>query len=67
MYYTLGTFDPSNEYIEKYKDKNVLDKYKEISDIKLTKTNTLLRLYENAHTIKLRMDKSKNKCKHNNK
>ena len=41
MYCTLGTFDPSNEHIEKCKDKNILDKYKQISDIKLTKANII--------------------------
>lgn len=63
MYYRLGTFDPSNEYTEKYQDKNVLDKYKHISETKLTKTNTLLGLYENIHTIELRISKSKRKRK----
>lgn len=67
MYYNLGTFDPSNEHIEKYKDKIVLDKYKQISDIKLTKTNILLRLYESINIIKLRMDKNNDKRKNNNK
>ena len=47
MYYRLGTFDPSNEYTE----------------TKLTKTNTLLGLYENIHTIELRISKSKRKRK----
>ena len=63
MYYRLGTFDPSNEYTEKYQDKNVLDKYKHISETKLTKTNTLLGLHENIHTIELRISKSKRKRK----
>ena len=67
MYYNLGTFDPSNEHIEKYKGKILLDKYKQISDIKLTKTNISLRLYESINIIKLRMDKSKDKRKNNNK
>ena len=67
MYCTFWTFDPSNEHIEKYKDKNILDRYKQISDIKLTKTDTLLRLYEHIHNIKIRMDKANNKRKPKNK
>ena len=67
MYNRLGTYDPSNEYIRNYKHKDILDKYKNISEKRPTKSDTLLELYDNLQSIDLRMEqlkyKNKNKCK----
>ena len=44
MYHRLGLFDPSNKYVIDYKNKNILNKYKKISEERPTKTNTLLEI-----------------------
>ena len=45
MFNRLGTYDPSNEFIRRYKHKDILDKYKQ-SEKRQTKSNTLLELYD---------------------
>ena len=67
MYNRFGTYDPSNEFIRSFKHKDTLDKYKQISEKKPTKSNTLLELYDILQTIELRMEqlKYKNKNKSN--
>ena len=54
MYDRLGSFDPSNEYVINYKNKDILEKYKEISKDRPTKTNNLLKLYDIIKNIELR-------------
>ena len=54
MYNRLGLFDPSNEYIMNYKNKDILQKYKEISKDRPTKTNNLIQLYDIIKNIELR-------------
>ena len=63
MYNRLGTYDPSNEFIRSYKHKDILDKYKHISEKRPTKSNTLLELYDILQTIELRIEQ----LKYNNK
>ena len=54
MYDGLGLFDPSNEYIMNYKNKDILQKYKEISKDRPTKNNNLIQLYDIIKNIELR-------------
>ena len=53
MYDRLGLFDPSNEYVINYKNKDILQKYKEISKDRPTKTNNLIQLYDIIKNIEL--------------
>ena len=50
MYNRLGVYDPSNEFIRNYKNKNILGKYKNISEDTPTLLNTLLELYDIIQT-----------------
>ena len=54
MYDRLGLYDPSNEYVINYKHKEVLTKYKEISEDRPTKNNNLLEIYNMIQNIELR-------------
>ena len=65
MFNRIGTYDPSNEFIRRYKHKDILDKYKQISQKRQTKTNTLLELYDILQTIELRIEQLKHKNKSN--
>ena len=67
MYNRLSNYEPSNEFIRKYKHQDILDKYKQISEKRTTKSNTLLELYDILQTIELRIEqlKFKNKNKGN--
>ena len=63
MFSRLGTYDPSNEFIRRYKHKDILDKYKQISEKRQTKSNTLPELYDILQTIELRIEQLKHKNK----
>ena len=65
MFNRLGTYDPSNESIRRCKHKDILDKYKQISEKRQTKSNTLLELYDILQTIELRIEQLKHKNKSN--
>ena len=54
MYDRLGLFDPSNEYVINYKNRDILQKYKEISKDRPTKTNNLIQVYDIIKNIELR-------------
>ena len=54
MYDRLGPYDPSNEYIINYKNKDILENYKEITKDRPTKTNNLIKLYDIIKDIELR-------------
>ena len=54
MYDRIGLYDPSNEYVNNYKHKNVLQIYQRISENRPTKNNNLLRIYNIMTTIELR-------------
>ena len=54
MYDRLGLYDPSTEYVINYKHKEVLTKYKEISEDRPTKNNNLLEIYNIIQNIELR-------------
>ena len=68
-YNRLGIFDPSNEYFQNYKNKDILDKYKKISEERLTKMNTLLKIYDIIQKIETRVEQltTKNRSKGKNK
>ena len=59
MYSRLDLFDPSNEFIWNDKNKDTLEKYKNISEERPTKVNTLLELYEIIQTIEIKIDQLK--------
>ena len=65
MYYQLGRYDTSNQFIKNYRNKDILELYKEISKTKLFLTNTLIKIYITVHTIEERM--KLNRTKNNNK
>ena len=44
MYYTLGDYDPSNKFIKTFRNKNTINTYKIITEVKTTKMNTLTRI-----------------------
>ena len=69
MYYQLGRFDPSNQSIKDYRNKDILELYKEISKTKLLLTNALIKIYVTIHTIEERMklNRTKNNDKNKNK
>ena len=54
MYDRLGLSDPSNEYVMNYKNKDILQKYKEISKHRPTKTNNVIQLDNIIKNIELR-------------
>ena len=63
MFNKLGTYYSSNEFIRRYKHKDIFDKYKQISEKKPTKSNTVLELYDILQTIGLRIEQLKHKNK----
>ena len=65
MFNRIETYDPSNEFIRRYTHKDILDKYKQISEKRQTKSNTLLELYDILQTIELRIEQLKHKNKSN--
>lgn len=54
------------QFIRNYKNKKILEKYKNISEERPTQLNTLLELYNIIQTIDIRKDQLKTKCKNNN-
>ena len=54
------------QFIRNYKNKKILEKYKNISEGRPTQLNTLLELYNIIQTIDIRKDQLKTKCKNNN-
>ena len=54
------------QFIRNYKNKKIIEKYKNISEERPTQLNTLLELYNIIQTIDIRKDQLKTKCKNNN-
>ena len=54
------------QFIRNYKNKKILEKYKNISEERPTQLNTLLELYNIIQTKDIRIDQLKTKCKNNN-
>lgn len=67
MYNRLETFHPSNEFIRNYKHKDILNKYKQISEERLMKSNTLLELYDTLQGLEIRLEQIKIKNKNEGK
>ena len=59
MYYTLGDYDPSNKFIKTFRNKNTINTYKIITEVKTTKMNTLTRIQKHLNTINNRVDQRK--------
>ena len=55
MYFRLGRCDPSDKFTETYKNKDVIKLYKIVTEERLTKTNTLYKIYGHIHTMKERI------------
>lgn len=65
MYYKLGKYDPSNKYVKSYKNKDILNLYRKITEEILSTTNTLFKICKFIYQIDIRMqnkNKSKNKA-----
>ena len=64
MYYKLGRYDPSDKFVQTYKNKRVIQIYKMTSEEKLDMTHALYKIYAYLHNIKER-SKPINKSKLN--
>ena len=61
MYYRLGKYDPSDKFTETYRNKEVIKLYKMATEERITKTNTLYKIYGHMHAMKQRINTAKNK------
>ena len=52
MYYQIGWYNPSNKFVVKYRDKDVLQLYKKYTQEKMIKTNSLILIYTYIHDIR---------------
>ena len=52
MYYKLGRYDPSDKFVQTYKNKRVLQIYKMTSEEKLDMKHALYKIYAYLHNIK---------------
>ena len=66
MYQRLSNYNLSNTYIQNYKNKDILGLYKKISEEKMTKTNTLLQIFNIIHSSEIRLEQQI-KTKHKKK
>ena len=46
MYYCLGKYDPSDKYTQTYRNRTIINIYQKFTEEKITKTNTLLEIYQ---------------------
>ena len=69
MYHQLGRFDPSNQFVKNYRNKDVLQIYKKLSKTKQNYANILTQIYITIHAIeeRVKLNKSKNNDKNKNK
>ena len=61
MFNRLGKYDPSDKFTTTYKNKEVINLYKMVTEERITKTNTLYNIYGHIHTMKQRINKIKGK------
>ena len=59
MYYTLGEYDPSNKFIKTFRNKDIIQTYKIITEARTTNTNTLSRIYKHLNAITNRVEQRK--------
>ena len=57
MYYQIGRFDPSNQFIRTYRNKNIISMVKQYTTEKLHKTNALTNIFMYIHAIEEHMEK----------
>ena len=69
MYYQLGRFDPSNQFIRDYRNEDVLQLYEDLSMTKQIYANKLIQIYIVMHNIEegVKLNKTKNSDKNKNK
>lgn len=56
LYYQLSKFDPSDQSIQTYKDKTIINMVKQYTIQKLHKMNALTIIYMNIHAIEEQME-----------
>ena len=61
MYYQIGHFDPSNAFIKKYSNKDILRLVRTYTEKKLLKTNALIQIFIYINQIEKRMELTKSK------
>lgn len=68
MYYQLGRFDPFNKFVTKYRNKDILQLYRNITEKKMIKANALTQIYLHIHDIeqRIQLNRSKNNDKNKN-
>ena len=54
MYYCLGKYDPSDQYTQTYRNRTIINIYKKFTEEMITKTNTLLEIYQYIYIISTR-------------
>ena len=59
MYYCLGKYDPSDKYIPTYRKRTITNIYKKITEEKITKTSTLLEIYQYIYNKNKRVEHNK--------
>lgn len=57
MYYQIGRFDPSNQFIRTYRNKNIISMVKQYTIEKLHKKNALTNIFMYIYAIEERMEK----------
>ena len=70
MYYQIGKFDPSNQFIANCRNKDIINLVKQYTKERIHKTNALTQIYIYIYAIEQRMeiDKiNKDKIKNKNK
>ena len=58
MYYKLGRYDPSEKFILTYKNKDIIAKYKMISEEEIDMTQTLYKIHGHLYNIENRTQKN---------
>ena len=68
MYYQLVRFDPSNKFVTKYRNKDIIQLYRNITEKKMIKANALTQIYLHIHDIeqRIQLNRSKNNDKNKN-
>ena len=65
MYYKMVRYDPSDRFTQTYKNKDILTKYKMISEEKIGMNQTLYKICSYMHNINTRIKNKQNKNKFN--
>ena len=68
MYYQLGQFEPWNQFIKNYRNKDILQIFRDTTEVKLIKMNALIKIYIHLHNIEepITLNKSENNDKNKN-